>query len=114
MTEAAILARVRIALSRAGVCIWRNNLGQYLTAKGHCIRYGVGPNPGASDLLGYRSVLITPDMVGQRVAIFVACEVKDRTIPTREQRHFLETVSAAGGIAILAHSPEEAIAGLDV
>lgn len=107
MSEAAILARVRIALSKAGAIISRNNCGAYHDAKGRFIRYGVF-SPGGADLIGWRSVLVTPEMVGQRVAVFVACEVKADTIPTREQRHFLETVALAGGIAILAHSEEEA------
>jgi len=110
MSESAILARVRIALSKAGVAIFRNNTGTLPDRHGRIVHFGLCK--GSSDLIGWRSVLVTPDMVGTRMAVFVACEVKDRTIPTLEQRQFLAAVSAAGGIAILAHSPEEAVEGL--
>lgn len=112
MSEAAILAAVRIALSKAGLLVWRNNCGQHITAMGHAIRYGIA-NPGGSDLIGLRSVLVTPDMVGTRVAVFVAVEVKDTAgRATPEQTNFLRTILEAGGIAMLVRSPEEAVASI--
>ena len=112
MSESRILADVRIALSKLGVRIWRNNCGQYFNDNRHVIRYGVA-NPGGSDLIGFRSVLVTPDMVGSRMAVFVAVECKaPNGRATPEQRNFLEQVAQAGGIAILAHSAEEAVEGL--
>lgn len=110
MSEAAILAAVRIALSKAGVRIFRNQTGALRDKQDRLVRFGLCV--GSSDLIGWRSILITPDMVGTRMAQFVACETKDKTIPTREQRNFLDAVATAGGIAILAHSVEEAVAGL--
>lgn len=112
MSEAAILARVRIALSKAGALIWRNQCGALPNRDGRMVQFGVA-NPGGSDLLGYRSVLIAPHMVGQRVAVFLACEVKaPGGKVSAAQRNFLTAVRDAGGIAILAHSPEEAVEGL--
>mgnify|MGYP000299454076 CR=1 FL=1 len=114
MSEARILAACRIALSKAGAVVWRNNQGVLPDRNGRPVHFGVC-NPGGSDLLGYRSILVTPDMVGTRVAVLLACEVKTQVgKPTSAQRHFLETVRAAGGIAILAHSAEEAVEGLSV
>jgi hypothetical protein len=108
VSEADILARVRIRLSQLGARIWRNNCGVLPDRRGIPIRFGVA-NPGGSDLIGYHTVLVTPGMVGARVAVFVACEAKAPSgVPTREQHHFLETVAADGGIAILAHSDQEA------
>jgi hypothetical protein len=64
---------------------------------------------GSSDLIGWRSVVITPEMVGQAVAVFAAIEVKSATgRPTPEQTTFLQAVQAAGGIACLARSVEDA------
>lgn len=68
------------------------------------------PVVGQSDLLGWRSIIITPDMVGSRVAVFLAIECKrtegGRT--SKDQRHFIDAVIAAGGIAGVANSSQEA------
>jgi hypothetical protein len=49
-------------------------------------------------------------MVGQQVAVFTSIEVKSATGRLRpEQRQWLETVQAAGGIAGVARSVEDAL-----
>jgi dihydroxyacid dehydratase/phosphogluconate dehydratase len=54
-------------------------------------------------------VTITPEMVGQQVAVFASIEVKTPTGRIRpEQQAWLETVQAAGGIAGVARSVEDA------
>ena len=59
---------------------WRNNRGAIKTAKGY-LRYGI-PTPAkpdklkGGDRLGWRQVTITPDMVGQTVAVFLSIELK--------------------------------------
>ena len=59
---------------------------------------------------GYRSITITPEMVGQQVAVFTSIEVKTPTGRIRpEQQAWLETVQAAGGIAGVARSVEDAL-----
>ena len=66
-------------------------------------------NPGGGDLLGWRTVEVTPEMVGQRVAVFTSIEVKTRTGKLRpEQEQWLKVVRAAGGIAGVARSVEDA------
>jgi len=47
-------------------------------------------------------------MVGRRVAVFTAVEIKADTSPTPEQINFIEAVQEAGGIAGVAHSADEA------
>jgi dihydroxyacid dehydratase/phosphogluconate dehydratase len=65
---------------------------------------------GSADLIGYRSITITPEMVGQQVAVFASIEVKTPTGRIRpEQRAWMETVQAAGGIAGVARSVEDAL-----
>ena len=65
---------------------------------------------GSADLIGYRTITITPDMVGQQVAVFASIEVKTPTGRIRpEQRAWMETVQAAGGIAGVARSVEDAL-----
>ena len=69
------------------------------------------PLAGSSDLIGWHSITITPEMVGARIAVFTAVEVK-RTGGGRrrpEQITFIDNVRAAGGIAGFASSPDDAI-----
>jgi hypothetical protein len=64
---------------------------------------------GSSDLIGWRSIEVTADMVGRRLAVFAAVEVKSATgRPTEQQRAFLAAVQDAGGVACVARSVEDA------
>lgn len=111
MSEARVLQEIRLALGRVdGLTLWRNNCGALRDRDGRLVRYGVA-NPGGSDLLGFRAVLVTPDMVGKTVAIFSAVEVKQpngRHPVTDDQKRFLDVVSAAGGFSGVATSPAQA------
>ena len=65
---------------------------------------------GSADLIGYRTITITPEMVGQQVAVFLSIEVKTPTGRIRpEQQAWLETIQAAGGIAGVARSVDDAL-----
>ena len=108
MREQPILKRILLACSRGKTRLWRNNVGQLQDARGQWVRYGVA-NPGGSDLIGWDSVVITPEMVGRRVAIFTAFEVKSKTGRIRtEQQAFIDNVKRCGGIAGVVRSVEEA------
>lgn len=64
---------------------------------------------GSSDLIGWRSLTITPEMVGQTVAVFAALEVKSKTgRATAGQKNFCQRVKEAGGFAGIVKSPDEA------
>jgi len=64
---------------------------------------------GSSDLIGWRSLTITPEMVGQTVAVFAALEVKSKTgRATAGQKNFCQRVLEAGGFAGIVKSPDEA------
>ena len=66
---------------------------------------------GMSDVGGWASMTITPDMVGQKVAVYVAIEVKTASgVVRKEQQQFIDAVSRAGGIAGIARSVDEAAA----
>ena len=107
LSEQNIQQRIRLACSRGPTRLWRNNTGKLRDDSGRLVTFGLCP--GSSDLIGYRSVTITPEMVGQTVAVFAAVEVKaPRGRPTAEQTAFLDHVSAAGGLAGIARSVEEA------
>ena len=64
---------------------------------------------GSSDLIGWKSVVITPEMVGKRVAIFVAIETKrpKKSTTSEEQHNFIETVQDAGGVGLIAKSESD-------
>lgn len=65
---------------------------------------------GSSDLIGWKTITITPDMVGQQVAVFVAAEVKTATGRlTGEQQNFLNKVRDAGGLAVVIRSENQEI-----
>lgn len=127
MLEKNILNTILLEIGRRQreARIFRNNVGQAwagevvnnYTKDGH--RYVVIKNAqpihiglctGSSDLIGWYSLEITPEMVGRRVALFTAIEVKrPGKNPTIEQARFMEAVRASGGIAGVARSPDDAI-----
>lgn len=78
--------------------------GRYFTA-GLCV--------GSSDLIGIKSVEITPDMIGKKIAIFTAIEVKKiNGRVSKEQTNFINMINSLGGIAFIARSDDEAKAFL--
>ncbi len=89
------------------VVLYRNSRGAVKLPNGGMLTYGVGPN-GGSDWLGYQSVLVTEDMVGRTIAVFVAIEAKrPGKYGTDAQDEFCEEVRQAGGKAGVVHSVEE-------
>lgn len=108
MTEQQTQQRIRLALSRGAARLWRNNTGCLPDANGRMVRFGLCK--GSADLIGYTTVTVTPDMVGQRVAVFTAVEVKTPTgRPTPEQTAFLKHIQDAGGRAGIARSIDDAV-----
>ena len=107
MTEQQIQQHIRLALSRGPVRLYRNNTGTLRDQHGRPVQFGLAV--GSADLIGWTTRTITPDMVGQQVAVFTSIEVKSASGRLRpEQRQWLEAVQAAGGIAGVARSVEDA------
>ena len=107
MTEQQIQQQIRL-LGRGPVRLHRNNVGSLPDPRtGRLVTFGLAP--GSADLIGWRSVTITPDMVGQHLAVFCAVEVKDRGRPTEQQVAFINLVQQAGGLAGVARSVPEAL-----
>lgn len=132
MSESNILREILRAVCRGPIRLLRQNAGQgwigdsrridrdttIHAPAGSVIIYNARPFraavEGLSDLGGWRTVQITPEMVGRRIAVYIALEVKaPRGRPSAEQKNFLRVVSEAGGIAIVARSSDEAAKGLD-
>ena len=107
--ERKIQSDIQLAACAGGgpARLWRNNTGALKDQRGQLVRYGLCP--GSSDLIGFRTVVITPEMVGQRVAVFAAVEVKDRSRATDQQQAFINLIQQAGGLAGVARSVPEAL-----
>lgn len=106
MSESKLIKKLIIEASKQGDRLFRNNCGAYQDDTGRWIRYGVA-SPGGSDLIGWRSVIITPGMVGKKIAIFSALEVKmGHTKVTDNQQAFVDTVNKAGGVGIIVRSED--------
>jgi hypothetical protein len=108
-TEHEIQQRIRLACAGPGqeVRLWRNNVGRLIDAQGRLVTFGLCP--GSADLIGYVPITITPEMVGMRLAVFAAVEVKrpgKRATP--QQLQWLGAAQAAGGRAGIATSVDEA------
>ena len=88
--------------------LWRNNRGSIELGDGKRLTYGVGPN-GASDLIGFRTLVVTQQMVGKRIAQFVAVECKaPGSEPSNDQITFINRIQFAGGRAGIARSAQDA------
>lgn len=106
--ESAILNKIRLAASRCGVVLLKNVRGNFRTMDGKRIVAAGLSAKGSSDLIGWRTVTITPDMVGTEIAQFVAIEVKTATGRcSAEQDHFLANVRKSGGIGEVMRSEVE-------
>ena len=115
-SETAAQSRIRVAASRAGIMLWRNNSGavqEDMDRGGRLVRYGLANDSErinkvlkSSDLIG-----ITPvTWQGRKFGLFTAIECKrpgwrgpenDRD---RAQAAFLTLVTSLGGVARFATS----------
>lgn len=107
MTEQQIQQHIRLACGTGDTRLFRNNTGTLRDQHGRPVSFGLCK--GSADLIGWRTVTITPEMVGTQVAVFTSIEVKTATGRLRtEQQQWLDAVQAAGGIAGVARSVSDA------
>jgi hypothetical protein len=111
-SEAAVQAAVRVAASRAGLRVWRNNKGALQAPHGGWVRFGLandtaamGDHVRSADLIGIRPRIVTPDLVGSLIGQFVSFEVKAAGWRWRgddhevAQKRWADLVTALGGEA---------------
>ncbi len=118
-SESYVQSAVRLEAGRTpGVKLWRNNVGVLLDATGRPVRYGLANETAeinrilkSGDLIGWRSVLITPADVGRTIAQFLSRECKPadwkparptdkaRFAHEQAQRAWAQLVIEAGGDA---------------
>jgi len=111
--ETELQQRIRLALgTRPDARLFRNQVGSLPDPRtGRLVTFGLAR--GSADLIGWRSVVVTPDMVGRRLAVFCSIEIKTATGRLRpEQQAWLGVVQDAGGIAGVARSVADAEAVL--
>ena len=108
--ETKIQQEIRLGLGmRDDVRLFRNQVGQLPDPRtGRPVQFGLAK--GSADLVGWKTVTITPDMVGTSIAQFVSLEIKAPTgKPTAAQSSWLKAVSKAGGISAIARSVQDAL-----
>ena len=127
MKEGNIQRTIQLFLARfQNVRLFRNNVGQgwvgqLISNKNGTVTLAnarplhAGLCDGSSDLIGWKTVEITPEMVGQKIAVFTAVEIKtEKGRPTEAQNNFLSVVNRSGGIGFVARNENEAVRGLGV
>lgn len=120
MKESNIQKKIMIAVSKYSR-VFRNNVGTGWTGKISPTKDGgkyikdarplkAGLCIGSSDLIGWTEKTVTADMIGQKIAIFTALEIKTATgKATKEQLNFIRVVKESGGISGIARSEIEAV-----
>ena len=107
-SEQVIQQEIRLACSIGSCRLFRNNTGTLRDINGRPVSFGLCK--GSADLIGWRTVTVTPEMVGQQIAVFTSIEVKSTSGRVKpEQQQWLNAVEAAGGIAGIARSVGEAM-----
>jgi hypothetical protein len=110
-SETYVQSLVRLEAGRKGLKLWRNNVGVLTNAEtGQPVRYGLANDSPAlnksiksGDLIGWRSIVITPAHVGTKLAQFVSRECKrpnwkfTGTDREKAQLRWAEVLNADGG-----------------
>jgi VRR-NUC domain. len=109
MKEKTVERNLILEASKIGMTLFKNEVGFAITQNGFPVHYGLCK--GSSDLIGWRSVEITEDMIGKRIAQFCAVEVKKdkhgKYRATSEQQNFINAVKKAGGFGVVADCKED-------
>lgn len=107
-SEQSIQQHIRLTCSTGATRLFRNNTGTLRDQHGRPVSFGLAK--GSADLIGWRTVTVTQEMVGTQVAVFTSIEIKTPTGRVKpEQQQWLDAVQAAGGIAGVARSVEDAL-----
>lgn len=117
-SEAWAQSVVRLEASEKGVKLFRNNVGVLEDKTGRPVRYGLGNDSAkmnevikSGDLIGLKSVIITPAMIGHRFGQFVSVECKSPgwqftgTGREKAQLAWANLVNSMGGMACFATGP---------
>lgn len=124
MSEQILIKKFLVEFSRLGGRLFRNNTAKAWAGKGvrqldgsvlvkNARLLTAGLCEGSSDLIGWTKIKIGPEMVGQKIAVFTAIEVKtNKTKATLKQRAFIDAVKASGGLGIIAYGLDDVLTGV--
>jgi hypothetical protein len=112
MSEAAVVAQVRLEATEKGGRLYRNNVGACYDEAGNFIRYGLANDSAklnavikSGDLIGIKPVIITQELVGHTIGQFWSRECKEGLWRYRgterevAQLNWINHVNALGGDA---------------
>lgn len=118
-SEARVQSQVRLAAPGHGMRLWRNNVGALLDKRDVPVRYGLANDTPAlnkrlksGDLIGWRRLLILPEMVGSVVAQFTSLECKHAAWKysgdehEQAQQRWAALVATEGGFARFVTGPD--------
>ena len=119
-SETRVQSLVRLRAPYVDMKLWRNNVGVLINDVGVPVRFGLANDSKklneqlkSSDLVGWRRVIITPDMIGKVIAQFVALECKKAgwkyagTDREQAQARWLSLAAADGGYTKFITGPGE-------
>jgi hypothetical protein len=118
-TEAQLQAEIALAGNKGGTRLFKNVGGNFWQGKLLDItnniaklakpkRIKCGLVTGAADRIGFHQVTITPDMIGKKIPVFAAVELKKhdgRLSP--EQQNFIKFILDMNGIAGVVRSVDD-------
>ena len=116
-TETDVQNLIVLSVQRLGTTMFRNNVGaaemiNKNTGKKYVVKFGLCE--GSSDLIGITPIKITQGMVGKKIGVFTAIEVK-KDVNKKYDKHRMETqkrfidfVNGKGGFAFKADDPDKA------
>lgn len=119
-SESLVQQEIRLAASKNGVVLWRNNSGCTKTPSGGFVRFGLGNESKemnekykSGDLIGITPKLITEADVGKTIGVFTSIEVKKQgwkkgnSTRDKAQGAWVLLVTKLGGIAKIISSTED-------
>ena len=113
--ETVLQQNIRLALGQhSDLRLFRNETGKLPDPRtGKWVRFGLAK--GSSDLIGFKTIKVTPEMIGKDLAVFCSVEVKTNTGQLSENQHnWLQAVKKAGGITGVARNVGDALKILKV
>ena len=103
--ETKLQQEIRLAIGKIPTLrLFRNQVGQLPDPRtGRYVQLGLAK--GSSDLIGFKKIKITKDMIGQEIAQFVSIEIKtEKGKLTTQQNNWLNFINKSGGITGVARS----------
>lgn len=119
--ESEVQQELQIEAAKCGAILERNNSGMLYNEQGTPVRYGLGntsakhqENMKSSDLIGGQTIIVTPEMVGQRLLVMVAVEAKREDWSPKElnkheiaQLNYMKWIVSRGGKAGFAKNVDD-------